>query len=694
MFGLDGAGTEPAVLIDAPDIRDLVGDLADSAIRTLLEQLAGFISDLKDQFLSLDFLDMTIPGTDYSINGILDEMTILDNGLGGVPTADTALEAILDIDTYFFAYLDTVDWSGFAGGTVSISQIWNGLVTFLQDHWMITLPDIAGTGLPSFFTVDDTGPELTVEVDITWSMSESILSNLATDLAGSGLVISGDLNFDFEIEAGLSFDFTIDLAGENSSFNFEEFYLSAAVLVDDINLTITYQDLVGLTTHVGSDYGDLELNLGGSFYMQDGSFTFDHEHNLADDVDFENSVSLYLPLDLLIGAEGVELGNITFADSDFYDGELSPGFNVNLQNVGELFDTAVYLVLDWLGTEIEDLRGDLVPVYAADGSVISEGYEALTKTIPGTDISVNNVLGLEQLLNIGTYIRHYLRPQLGDTGFTRDPSIPLGNPGAAGETGDSYYGSSGPSLGGFFEYMEAYWIPTLGGQAGGFTWEMITDGPDIVGVDLLFEQDFTFDRQFSLNFGEEVEAIGLEVDGQVELNLEVAIDLAMSLSFNWGTDGGTGDDTIDFDIDRLNFSGHASADDVVIGASIGPLSVSLGSEDCEKGRLALDLGAEASYIDGVVSFTPTANTATDHNNYIDAYLPVYASIGDVNFGSCSDPPQISLSGTIFPSAGGPELSFSHENMEQLLDFSDFNIGSLISSKVPSIGCRISPITIS
>ncbi|GAI95368.1 unnamed protein product, partial [marine sediment metagenome] len=257
------------------------------------------------------------------------------------------------------------------------------------------------------------------------------------------------------------------------------------------------------------EYGELSLNIGGSLYMQDGSFTFDHEHNKAGDVDFQNSVSLYLPLTLLVGGGGVELGNVTFEDSDFYDGELSPGFNFNLQDIGGILEEAAFLVLDWLGEEIDDVRGDLVPIYAADGSVISEGHAAISQTIPGTDISVNSVLGLDSLLNVGKYIRHYLRPHLSDSGFERDFSIPLGNPGPAGESGTNYYGSGGPTLGGFFEYMEANWIPTLGGQAGGFQWDPIMDGSDIVGIDLTFEQDFVFERQFGLNFGEEVEAIGL-----------------------------------------------------------------------------------------------------------------------------------------------------------------------------------------
>jgi hypothetical protein len=231
-------------------------------------------------------------------------------------------------------------------------------------------------------------------------------------------------------------------------------------------LALTYQDTVSLSTDMGSDGdgdGDLELNIGGSIYLEGGSFTFDHEHNKASDVTFENSFSLYLPLTLTIGGGGIELGNLTFADTDFYDGTLSPGFDVNLQDIEGIFDEAVYLVLDLLGEQIESVRGDIVPIYdIEDGSVISPGNEIVTRTIPGTDISLNNVLGLDSLLKVGNYIRHYLRPQLpvSGGGFTRDPSIPLGN------EGDNFYGPDGPTLGGFFEYLQEYWVPTLGGPAG------------------------------------------------------------------------------------------------------------------------------------------------------------------------------------------------------------------------------------
>ena len=582
---------------------------------------------------------------------------------------DTAagVAAFLDIDTYITAYLETVNWIGtdsVADGGVTVSEIWQGLRNFVMDHWVITLPGIGAQYNSSFVSFNIDGSELTIAINAPYTLSDTVTIDLGTDLDAAGLELDAALNLSLNLSLGLSFSFTVDLAGENSSFDFGELFFDAALNATGIDLGISYGE-VGISTNAA---GTASLRLGGSVYMQDGEFTFDHSHNKAGTTTYQNSVSLSLPFYVM----ALQLGSLTFGDTDFYDGELSPGFNADLRDIGGILTEAAYLVLDWLGEEIDDVRGDLVPIYAADGSVISEGNEFLTQTIPGTDVSLNRILGLDSLLNLGQYIRHYLRPALSNSGFTRDYSIPLGNPAAAGETGTNYYGPDGPTLGGFFQYLEANWIPTLGGQAGGLAWDPIMDGDDIVGIDITFTQDFPFTRTVGLNFGEEVDSIGLSVDGDMEMNLDVVIDLAMGLSFNWDTD------EIDFDIDHLIFQGHASVDDVVVGASIGPLRVSLGSETGQKGRLALDLGAEISYIDGVVDFAPTLNTATEQNNYIDVQVPIYASLGDVNFGAGDNPPRLSLSGTIFPSAGGPAMAFSHENMEQLLDFSDFNIGSLIS----------------
>jgi len=674
-FGLEGAGEYDPVIVDAPDITTELGNLVDSVIKGLLEDLAELIADYKEQFLALEFFDTDIPGTGYTIESFIEEASSNDNGLEGVDTA-TGIAAFLDIDTYIFAYLETITWIGedsVADGTITAADIWDGLGDFLMDHWVVTLPGMGTQDEPGFFTIDSVGSEFTLAVNAPYTISRTIPLSLGTELDDVGLSFGGDLDFAFDISTGLSFDFTVDLSGEDSSFNFDEFFLSAAVGVHDVDLSISYEDVVALTTHEDAEYGDLELNLGGSLSMQDGSLTFDHEHNKAGDVTFENSVALDLPLFLVIGSGGVPLGTITFADSDFYDGELDPGFDADLTGIGGILDSAAYLALDLLGEQVNLWKEDLLPVYNADGSVASPGNEYLTRTIPGTDVSLNSLLGLDSLLSLGQYIRHYLRPELDIEDIDRDYGIPLGDPAAAGESGTDYYDQDGdPTLGGFFQYLEAEWIPTLGGGAGGLSWQPIEELGSIVGVEITFTQDFPFQRVVGFNFGEEVESIGLTVDGDMELNLDINTDLELLLSFRWDTN------EVDFALDHLTFDGHASADDIVVGAEIGPLRVSIGSETCQKGVVALDLDASVSYNpDDGVTFTPRANTPTEHNNYIEVRAPIYASIGEVTFGECSDPPRLSLEGRIFEDAGGPELAFSQENMDQLLDFSDFSIGSLI-----------------
>ena len=221
-----------------------------------------------------------------SIRSVIDDAAAADNGLPGVPTA-TGLEALLDIDTYVLEYLKTVNWIGtdsVADGGVTVSEIWTGLVDFLRDHWMVTLPGIGSQGNPSFFTIGGAGDLLTVAVDIPYTISDTIPIDFGTNLGDSGLEVSGDLEFAFDLATGLAFNFSIDLSGENSAFHFDEFFVSAAVAVNDIELALTYQDTVSLTTHVGSDYGDLELNLGGSIYLDGGDFVFNHEQNKAGDV--------------------------------------------------------------------------------------------------------------------------------------------------------------------------------------------------------------------------------------------------------------------------------------------------------------------------------------------------------------------------------------------------------------------------
>ena len=49
------------MLITAPNIEDTVGDLANSIIRSLLEQIAEVVGELKQDLLDTDFLSYEIP---------------------------------------------------------------------------------------------------------------------------------------------------------------------------------------------------------------------------------------------------------------------------------------------------------------------------------------------------------------------------------------------------------------------------------------------------------------------------------------------------------------------------------------------------------------------------------------------------------------------------------------------------------
>ena len=123
-------------------------------IRTLLENLAGVISDLKGDLLATGFFDQEILGTGRNINSFFNR-TPQDNGLIGVPSA-TGIEAFLDIDTYIFAYLDTITWVGptsVASGDITPNDIWTGLGTFITAHYVPTLPGISGGAGGSFVNV-------------------------------------------------------------------------------------------------------------------------------------------------------------------------------------------------------------------------------------------------------------------------------------------------------------------------------------------------------------------------------------------------------------------------------------------------------------------------------------------------------------------------------------------------------------
>jgi len=72
--------------------------------------------------------------------------------------------------------------------------------------------------------------------------------------------------------------------------------------------------------------------------MEDGSFAFDHTER-RDHTPLLNSFALHLPLFLVGGTSAFPLGTVDFGDEDFYDGELTPGFEYDLSGIGGIFDS-------------------------------------------------------------------------------------------------------------------------------------------------------------------------------------------------------------------------------------------------------------------------------------------------------------------------------------------------------------------
>src|SRR3989304_3387979 len=571
-------GLEDPVIFDTPDIASALGELANSVIRTLLEDLAGLITGLKSDLLATGFFDQEILGTGRNINSFFNQ-TPGDDGLPAVTEA-TGIEAFLNIDTYIFAYLETITWyssnplvDSVANGEITPDEIWTGLGTFLTAHYVPTLPGISGGAGGSFVNVVISGSNLSLTFDGSYSFNDTLTLDVTEDLGGVGLEFDTDLDLDVSLTTGLSFDFSIALLSGATEFNFDEFSFRRSLNTPPFNLGLSYDGIPPISLDTDSS-GELQLYVGGSVSFTGGNFTFNHTVDQAL-VPFQNRIRVHLPLHLAVGGTGRPLWSMTFEDTDFYDSGLDPGFSADLREVGGVLNDLAFAVLDLLGEEITNVKDEVIMQYDTEGNVISEGNAFVNSTIPGTDATLVQMLGLDNLLSLGQYVRHYLRPHLGMTGFVRDPAIPLGN-----EGGDNYYSSGGPTIGGLFQYLEEKWLPTLGGEGGGLNWAPVYNlaGTEIVGVNMSFGGILDFHRTLGINLGAEVEEAGLGVHGDADFDLDLSLDLLMNMSFHWGTDA------FSFEIDHLTFQGHALIEDLVLGASFGPLEVAIGQAGEGKSR--------------------------------------------------------------------------------------------------------------
>jgi len=323
------------------------------------------------------------------------------------------------------------------------------------------------------------------------------------------------------------------------------------------------------------------------------------------------------------------------------------GTDVEEFNVSEfdlLLDGLLAGWIDELAGSMIDLRADLLPVTDEGGNVT---YPSIISTpIPGTDASLDSMLGISPLLSMGDYLQHYLHPNMHpDEVLPEDDTIPVG-----------VYGELGPTLKGLLEYLEEHWVPTLGGENESPLTIELTD----TGFKLAFKTGLDFETDINLTFGQDFHEFGLTVDGDVTLGVEVQTDIDFELSFDWMSGA------FAFNLNELGFQAEAYADDIYLGAAFGPLQLSIGEEDGERASAAINLDGSISYIGGDFSLNPGENSFSLN-------MPIFASLAGVNL-SPGETPRVIFGGQLF---GGDGLTFTTENFDNILNFKDLSAADVI-----------------
>jgi len=314
-----------------------------------------------------------------------------------------------------------------------------------------------------------------------------------------------------------------------------------------------------------------------------------------------------------------------------------------VENPDQVLDATLVTKLDNLAQDLIALKASLTTDADADGNLIVGGV--LAEILPGTDASLDTLLGYQDIFELGSFIRHYLNkvPEA-------EAVHPLGD----------YAGTEGsPSFAGLVTYLNTNWIPTLDGATLGDLGLVNENG----NVALTFENRFQTTTTLTLDIGDPVRDLGLSLDA--DLTAEVAVNSAVELGFTLDVASGA----LDFQLGDLNFTVTASATDLVLGAEFGPLAVSLGSAGGQKGSLTINLS-------GSVGRDANGDFAlTTGNDSLVVDLPVYAELAGVNLSAISGLPRLLLEG--HPLSSDADLSVTTQNFDALTHFPDLAVADLM-----------------
>ncbi|MBV5330735.1 MAG: LEPR-XLL domain-containing protein, partial [Chlorobium sp.] len=280
---------------------------------------------------------------------------------------------------------------------------------------------------------------------------------------------------------------------------------------------------------------------------------------------------------------------------------------------------------------------------AAAGSIIAGSV--LAEVLPGTDVSLESLLGYQDIFELGSFIQYYLH-----TAPEGATDHPLGD----------YTATAGlPTMQGLVAYLNSNWIPTLGSTAVGDLRFVNT----ATGSSLSFQNTFTTTKSLAIDPGDLVKDFGLNLEEQL------TADVTVQSSVNFGFSLNQAKTTFSFALGAMDFSATAAVNNLVTAATFGPLAVSLGSASGDKGSLSIDLAGRIS-LDGTGKFTCTTIRDT-----ITLDLPVYAQLAGVNLSAVSGLPRLLLTGNPLTSDTG--FTFTTENFDALTRFPTLSVADLI-----------------
>ncbi|NEQ95341.1 MAG: DUF4347 domain-containing protein [Cyanothece sp. SIO2G6] len=302
---------------------------------------------------------------------------------------------------------------------------------------------------------------------------------------------------------------------------------------------------------------------------------------------------------------------------------------------------------------------------------------SLNTDLPIADTSIDDILGVDSYLSLGTFVQSYLDSD--------DPDL-----------------EDDQTLLGLISHLETEWLPTLP------VYEGLTFAYDdnAQTFTLSYNSRASYTDTLDLSLGAEAEQFGIELTSDATIDITVTPTVDFDLTFQWfDQDPDTNvrpAPTVDFNLNQLSFDVAADTDDLVLSAYFGSIEASIGSHDVgkQKGSVALSFGGSASYINDTFNFS-----VTDPGT-IDVDLPFYASLGghDIPLPDNSLPPTVTIDGSLFKNEtfyldkegsisdnkgnvytskqeGGStetrlalgDITFDTQNFDRLLNFRNFGI---------------------